>query len=71
VLSYLIRESSVPGGVEIREDPTRLRPSDVPILRGSRERIEGEVRWRPEIPLERTLTDLLEYWRHRVKSLHR
>ena len=38
------------------------------MLRGSRDRIEAAIGWRPEIPLERTLLDLLEYWRRRVKS---
>ena len=70
ILDFLISESSAPG-VDIRQDPERLRPSDVPILRGCRERIERAIGWRPEIPLERTLVDLLEYWRHRVKSRHR
>jgi GDP-4-dehydro-6-deoxy-D-mannose reductase len=67
ILDLLIQGSSAPG-VDIRQDPARLRPSDLPTLRGSRERIERALGWRPEIPLERTLTDLLEYWRHRVKS---
>jgi GDP-4-dehydro-6-deoxy-D-mannose reductase len=67
VLDYLIQASSVPR-IEVRTDPTRLRPSDVPRLRGSAEKIEKAIGWRPEIPLERTLSDLLEYWRRRTKS---
>ncbi|MCB9478546.1 MAG: GDP-mannose 4,6-dehydratase [Deltaproteobacteria bacterium] len=45
--------------VEIRRDPDRLRPSDVPLYLGSFERIQSELGWAPEIPLERTLRDLL------------
>jgi GDP-4-dehydro-6-deoxy-D-mannose reductase len=67
VLDYLIEASSAPR-IELRLDPARLRPSDVPRLRGSAEKIEKAIGWRREIPLERTLTDLLEYWRHRIKS---
>jgi GDP-4-dehydro-6-deoxy-D-mannose reductase len=40
----------------------------VPVLRGSAEKIEKAVGWRPTIPLEKTLTDLLEYWRQRIRS---
>jgi nucleoside-diphosphate-sugar epimerase len=40
----------------------------VPILRGSREKIETALGWRPAIPLETTLSDLLEYWRRRIRS---
>src|SRR6266581_8762430 len=36
VLNFLVGKSTAPR-IEIRQDPARLRPSDVPILRGSRE----------------------------------
>jgi GDP-D-mannose dehydratase len=67
VLTFLIGRSMLPH-IEIRQDPARLRPSDVPVLRGCREKIERALGWRGEIPLEQTLTDLLEYWRRRIKS---
>jgi GDP-4-dehydro-6-deoxy-D-mannose reductase len=66
MLNFLLAESRVPK-IEIRQDPSRLRPSDVPVLRGSAEKIEKAVGWRPQIPLERTLTDLLDYWRARTR----
>ena len=66
MLTFLISQSSVPG-IEIRTDVARLRPSDVPVLRGSYEKIERAVGWRPRIPLEQTLTDLLDYWRQRIR----
>jgi GDP-4-dehydro-6-deoxy-D-mannose reductase len=67
VLNFLIAQSTLPH-IEVREDPARLRPSDVPVLRGSRQRIERALGWRTTIPLERTLGDLLEYWRQRIGS---
>src|SRR2546427_4732550 len=67
VLNFLVGKSTAPR-IEIRQDPARLRPSDVPILRGSREKVETTLGWRPAIPLETTLTDLLEYWRRRIRS---
>jgi len=67
MLNFLLGQSRA-GRIEIRQDPARLRPSDVPALRGSAEKAEKAVGWRPMIPLEKTLTDLLEYWRHRVQS---
>ena len=66
VLNFLIGQSTAPR-IDIRQDPARLRPSDVPILRGSREKIEKALGWRTTIPLETTLTDLLEYWRRRIR----
>jgi GDP-4-dehydro-6-deoxy-D-mannose reductase len=67
MLNFLIGQSTA-GRIEIREDPSRLRPSDVPILRGSAEKVENAVGWRVTIPLEKTLTDLLEYWRQRTRA---
>jgi len=67
VLNFLIERSTL-AHVEVRQDPARFRPSDVPVLRGSREKIERELGWRGVIPLEQTLADLLEYWRRRIKS---
>ena len=52
--------------VEIEIDPSRLRPSDVPILEGDCSKVREKVGWKPEIPFEKTLRDLLDYWRERV-----
>ena len=67
VLGFYLGQARVKG-IEVRTDPARLRPSDVPVLRGSADKLEKATGWRPAIPLEQTLTDLLEYWRQRVRS---
>lgn len=43
-------------------DPARLRPADVPELRGDPTRLRDAVGWRPEIDLDRTLADVLAAW---------
>ena len=53
--------------IEVRTDPERLRPSDVMILRGDCGKFRAKTGWSPAIPLERTLEDLLNYWREKVK----
>jgi GDP-4-dehydro-6-deoxy-D-mannose reductase len=70
MLNFLVSSSKLER-VEIRPDPTRLRPSDVPVLRGSAEKIEHAVGWTPRIPLEQTLADLLEYWRQQIERQQR
>ena len=54
--------------VEVRYevDPARLRPVDVPDVRGSAERLADASGWRPEIGLERTLSDAVAAWRERL-----
>jgi GDP-4-dehydro-6-deoxy-D-mannose reductase len=54
--------------IEVRVDPQRLRPSDVPVLRGDGTKFFQQAGWRPEIPFQKTLEDLLHYWRARIKA---
>ena len=49
--------------IEVKEDPARLRPSDVPILLGDNSKFVKATGWQPTIPFEQTLADMLEYWR--------
>ncbi len=54
--------------VSVVPDPDRMRPSDVPLLVGDPTLFRKTTGWIPEIPLERTLADLLDWWRGRVKD---
>ena len=51
--------------IEVRQDRTRLRPSDVPVLLGDRTKFTQATGWAPVIPFERTLQDMLDFWRAR------
>lgn len=66
VLRQLVALARVP--VEIRVDPARYRPSDTPLLVGDPTRTMAATGWRPSIPLERTLADVLDDWRTRVAT---
>jgi GDP-4-dehydro-6-deoxy-D-mannose reductase len=50
--------------IEVKVDPARFRPSDLPIIYGSSAKFERLTGWRPQIAMKTTLTDLLQYWRH-------
>jgi len=54
--------------IEVRQDPARLRPSDIPELVCDAGKATAATGWRPTIRLERTLRDLLNSWRERVSS---
>ncbi len=47
-------------------DPDLQRPVDIPVLRGDSSRLSERTGWRPQIPLDRTLTDLLDDMRRRL-----
>lgn len=49
-------------------DPARLRAHDAKTMRGSHERLTEATGWRPEIPLERTVGDALDWWRERLAT---
>jgi GDP-4-dehydro-6-deoxy-D-mannose reductase len=49
--------------VEVKEDPKRLRPSDEPVILGDNSKIRRDCGWRPRISIEKTLEDILNYWR--------
>jgi GDP-4-dehydro-6-deoxy-D-mannose reductase len=51
--------------VAVEQDQQRLRKVDIPFLGGDSSRLMKETGWSPQIPLERTLRDLLDYWRAR------
>lgn len=52
--------------VTVKEDPSRMRPSDVPVLIGDNTKFVQKTNWKPEIPFEKTMEDLLNYWRERI-----
>jgi len=64
VLERLLSMSSLKIAVE--QDPQRMRPSDVPLLLGDFSKFKSRTGWEPSIPFEKTLEDLLNYWRARV-----
>ncbi|UCE41971.1 MAG: GDP-mannose 4,6-dehydratase [Candidatus Aminicenantes bacterium] len=64
ILDMLLGISNV--DVKIEVDPNRLRPSDVPVLLSDSSKFRQLTGWEPQIPLNQSLKDLLEYWRERI-----
>lgn len=63
ILDMLIEKSKK--DIEVKVDKARLRPSDVPLLLGDCSKFRKDTGWKPEIPFEQTLEDILNYWRQR------
>jgi GDP-4-dehydro-6-deoxy-D-mannose reductase len=57
VAAKLLQLSGV--DLELRPDPDLVRPIDVPVLEGDPGKLEKETGWRPQIDLDRTLSDVL------------
>ena len=53
--------------IEVRQDPSRMRPSDVSVMSGDSTRFRETTGWQPDISMERTLQDTLDYWREEIR----
>jgi GDP-4-dehydro-6-deoxy-D-mannose reductase len=53
----------------VATDPARLRPVDMPDLRGDAGRLRAATGWEAEYPLDQTLADVLAYWRSQPASV--
>jgi len=67
VLNYFINKSTVKN-IKIEIDPERLRPIDADLQVPNCEKFKKHTGWEPTIPFEKTMDDLLEYWRNKVKN---
>ena len=61
LLQMMLSRANVP--IAIKIDPARYRPNDLPLILGDPERIQTELGWRAHTPIERTIDDLLAFWR--------
>lgn len=63
-LQLLLKYSTT--AVEVKVDPNRFRPIDVPEIVCDSKKFINRTGWKPEIPFEKTLKDTLDYWREIV-----
>lgn len=55
--------------IRVEQDPTRLRPSDVPVVYCDYRKFHLLTGWKPKFPLEESLAELLDYWRGVLREL--
>ena len=54
--------------LEVRQDPLRLRPAEVPIMVSDCRKFRQRTGWQATIPFEQSVRDVLDYWRQRVRE---
>lgn len=54
--------------IAVEVDPDRLRPIDADLQVPDTRKFEAHTGWKPQIPFEQTMQDLLDYWRDRIKN---
>ena len=66
-LDYLLSLSTVKD-IKREKEHDRLRPIDADLQVPNTEKFRKHTGWKPEIPFEKTMQDLLNYWRFRIKQ---
>lgn len=54
--------------VQVETDPNKLRPVDVPIIEADISKIHVLTGWKPEISIEQTIRETLDYWRTHLQE---
>lgn len=62
VLDKLINLAKV--RIDVKQDPSRMRPSDTPIVCGNHGKLTAHTGWEPKLDLDQIVEDALEYWRN-------
>jgi GDP-mannose 4,6-dehydratase len=66
MLDYLISLSTVKN-IKVERETERIRVLDADLQVPNTEKFTKHTGWKPEIPFEQTMQDLLDYWREKVK----
>lgn len=67
-LRTLLSFSEKKDEIQVQVDPERLRPIDADLQIPDCRKFKEHTGWEPQIPYEKTMKDLLAYWRKRVRS---
>ena len=65
VLDLIISQSSAE--VEVKVDPNKIRPVDVPIIEADTTKLREATGWERKIPLEQTIRETMDYWRQHIE----
>ncbi len=71
MLAFLISLSTHKDLIKVEQDTERLRPLDADLQVPDTTKFKAHTGWEPLIPFEKTMTDLLDYWRGRINSGNR
>lgn len=68
ILKFLISQSKYRNKIKIKIDKKRIRPIDADLQIPDISKFKSNYKWNPEIKFEKTMLDLLNYWRKKVKN---
>ncbi len=65
-IDHLLKElqSLIDVRIEVRQDPDRVRKTEIPVLVGDATSFTAQTGWQRGFDLRQTLSDTIDYWRH-------
>jgi GDP-4-dehydro-6-deoxy-D-mannose reductase len=66
ILDIMLSKSKVE--IKVVQDPSKFRPNEIPVYIGDNSKIVRETGWKTEYDLEKSLEDILTYWRSKLKG---
>ena len=67
ILEKVIAMSDV--DIKVETDPNKIRPVDVPIIEADITKLNTLTGWKPEISVEQTICETLDYWRIHIGDI--
>jgi len=65
-IDMMLEIKGLKGKVELVTDPKLVRPIDIPVQVCDSDKCRALTGWKPTIPIEQTLQDLLDYWDKKI-----
>lgn len=64
ILDIILNYSKV--AIQVEVDHSKIRPVDIPIIEADITKVFDAIGWKPQINLEQTIKETLDYWREQV-----
>ncbi len=61
ILDFLVQQAQTP--IQVRQDPDKFRPADVPLFIGSACKLHAATGWKPQREFSASLLETLQWWR--------
>jgi len=68
-IAQLVLKNCKRKDIQLKEDPALLRTTDEKIIWGDTTKLRNDTGWKQEIPIQKTIEDMFEYWRAKIKPL--
>jgi nucleoside-diphosphate-sugar epimerase len=66
LLDTMLETTGLKDKVAIEVNPAFVRPIDIPVQVCNSDKTRKLTGWEPKLSIEQTLSDLLDYWRHKI-----